>query len=275
MYYSAAPDFELMGFRPSDVRTTPYMPQSGVANSKIGSTDLAHNTICGSDPFLSVKQLLTISTLVSSMQNLATPANPNGVLIHPFAASAWHWRFEALRNPVVDMVSALSSGYAFARGGVRISLVGPEVQSRSDPSPMRSSLRSIGSIPDEGAELYQFVTLIDAKPTTTDNAPTHWTKNYMALNVLRAQNENIGSDVIVPHVAATPFRLSRIIRPQDQLVSDSWYDSSRYDLQVNRPRINEFFANYDGINVYRAGADDFALGYFIGFGVRFSSLVAT
>lgn len=280
VYYSAAEDFELT--YPTNVTSSnfiPYVaegfqPESGLANeqlscSAIGSTtnqsvDPLHVALCTGDPFTSIKQLLLSYRLVS-IPFEGSAANPN-VAIWPFALSAYiDVNFSNSDFGAIDYLAQLSSGFALARGGVRI-----YIPSGTSQTTVRAQLQATPR--NLGQPVYEF----NSSSFFEDNWNSTMSEyavmnNASALAMSYQKNSQWGVEVEVPHAAPTPSRLNVY---QNTIPTSIWTNQTRLILGWSDPDgSHTTTASSPFRRMYRAAADDLCLSYFIGFGPWVVSIV--
>jgi hypothetical protein len=269
VYYSAAEDYELT--YPTNVNTCnfiPFTPESGLANNamnctSIGSTsdqiiDPIHLAMCTADPFTSIKQLLLCYRIVTiPFEGSATDPN---IAFWPFALSAYvdinasNSDFGAL-----DYIAQLSSGFVLARGGVKF-----YVPSGTPSTTMRAHLQSTPRNLDRS--VYEFNATAFTETDRWNSQVSEYANiaSSSGLAMTYSKNCQWGLEVLVPHASATPSRLNvyqntvpRSIWANDSVLILGWADpNTSFTTGSNSP-----FRR-----LYRSGADDLCLSYFIGFG---------
>lgn len=270
MYVRPGDDFELAV--PTGGIAAPFAPESGMelrgsrTASAVENTELiskpignaselaysySHGGACIGDPFVSIKQLVT-----AARKFYSSPAGYPGTTItmNPSPSVVF------LQDPVTgllgppggaiygDWLSIVTSAYAFCRGGYRI----------------------INANPTPGLATYNFVNETVGQSQIANTVPTVFTPDCdsgpnvmnVATAALQAHRDlNSGADIIVPHFGRTPIRLNRFLSGiYPYLMSPGLAYPDIFNTRVAISTTSENAAGY-----LRAGADDFCLGYFIGF----------
>lgn len=263
VYANPADDFELA--LPIPNRNALFSPESGlssVMNQKleekgIGNSEIevdpSHFMKCTSDPVLSLKQLLT-----SARRILCTDSGiSSGFTCYLFPQAAALFRESGSTNLAGpagglfgDYISFLTSGYAFSRGGIRLVNGGISTTASSTIWMLPTQFDDVGatSVLPTGAVLQPW----NAAPLTA---------NTMAPIVNRTGSGG-ACDLVVPFYSKTPIRMNRFQSATHPAV----YWSLSKDPLPDSPTVS--VAIQGGLNNntwFRSGADDFCLGYFIGF----------
>ncbi len=260
VYASAADDFEYvipedngsMAFAPEGVYGDDKYPEKGIGNSSEDSSDLMHNFMSVADPFTSVKQLLN-----STRQVFCGNSGPTSLpfQIYPFNLGLFRGGGQGPVGLCGDYVAELSLGYAFSRGGVRIMSPAGEVNS--------NITAAITTVTDAfGDRTYNEVPppLLNSLNSLSIVTPLADSTTAAFRRLMVQRNAQWGYDVNIPHYLPTPIR--------------SNYSGSTVPDQIDvQPQYLAFYtttmssvtqANYFQ-QLYRAGGDDYCLGYFIGF----------
>lgn len=270
MYVKPADDFELAV--PTGGVVAPFSPESGqeltgsrsvsglenttLISKPIGNADepkfsYSHHGACIADPFVSLKQLATMARKFYS-----SPAAYPGVTMNlnpsPSVVFQQDGGTGLLAPPggglYGDWLSIITSAYAFCRGGYRI----------------------INANAASGLTTYYFMNETAGSSQIANTVPTVYTAdcdagpNIMSTataNFIVHRDLNSGSDIIVPHFGRTPIRLNRFISGSNPYLMPA--NLGYPDIFNTRVAISTTSQNNKGY--MRAGADDFCLGYFIGF----------
>jgi hypothetical protein len=261
-YFNGADDFELAV--PIMVPYGPFSPESGlsattnstlikkgIGSSQEVSISATHDSLAVSDPFVSLKQMLN-----SSRRIFSTDADINGqnISINPSAIPVFTMGGPNPAYPADtiygDFIHLISGGYAFCRGGYRLTHVG-----RASAG-MAMGYLDWEKVTGRGVSVHS--------PNGTATAPADNSSNYVTpsqggLEIFRGADSGT-FDALLPHFGFTPIRRVRFqssANPDMPLDPDSYryrlvFHASNSSLITNRGWV-------------RSGADDFCLGYFIGF----------
>jgi hypothetical protein len=253
IYYSGGSDFEVAGYQGVQgfVPMVPEMGDMPLGNAPPVSSGLDHNIGSAGDPFTSVKQLLNISTPLRFDSAAATAIATGTWNLYPFTCQLWEALWSGsplLLQPELgdDLFSYIAPGYAFMRGGMRISVI-PDNTDGFTATRLGQAEASVSSFAVGAMSSADFGVggVKDLKAKRTQ---------------MTAYRPNISgqSDSVMPHMGKTPLRL---VRPQTAGANPYTpaVDESRYRLEVHSMGAARPAA------ITRAAHDDFALGYFIGF----------
>lgn len=271
VYQSAGPDFEYAGLI-SGYNAPVFVPEAGsttvsdlMANSPPGDTSNTHNLSVFGDPFVSIKQLLSMYCRMEMTFDLP----PIQFEIYPYALMYSIVQRNVstnINNPAFgrDYFSDLSLGYSLSRGGVSLNLESFDPKYKFTSAFLTPVARAA-----PGA-------MILGDPFNSQHPFDNGSSGYIqAGNVSPivpsftgpmavSHQDRATLDVTIPHGCATPVRINRPIFANigDRLsvASTSSPDQPQYSLLVQR-NVN----STSGGNMYRRGADDYCLGYFIGF----------
>ncbi len=255
-YSRPAEDFEFAGqgnsnfmlaFTPESGYNNPSLATKPIGNASLGGEAMVPHKESYADPILSVKQLLNAARPLRTGANCFLAA---GNYIYPFSRTLAFNTAAAAGTPQVqgnslfgDYLSIISSGYAFERGGVRI----------TNNNCSASTTR-----------MYFIDGLLDTADVTS--APTEMNPEGVPLgDIIQHQisnpNNNIMVDVQLPSYQQGSFRQVRFSSVSSGRTLNSPRDQSLY--QYGLACYGSFDAN--GYGWMRSMADDYQLGYFIGF----------
>lgn len=253
VYVSGAKDFELATlsgvqtrvFTPEmDMTNAPTSVNKGIGDSVQQDIDYKENLLSINDPFVSLKQLFACSRRVFSIDtSIFTSAN---YVCSPFANGLSRYttagiNFQESSAFTMDFIQMLSHGYAFFRGGVRITRSSTGPASGIYGAIVSSSASIAGGLGTYGIAI--------------GNTASDWTKQYL-LNELEIIPDR-GIDANVPFWNSTPIAPVRYITN----VSAVYPGTEIY------PPLRLYVGEAAGISgrIYRSGMDDYAVGYFRGF----------
>lgn len=278
-YCSAGEDFEFVA--PTAVKNyaIPQMGESDINRDRALTTkviggysmpDMSLGPVmaCVGDPILSIKQLIMqarpllngptfTSTTVNGITVSSRNFNPFAFCLAdtPIVGATANNQLQIYGNGV-DVMSELAAGFIFYRGGLRI----------FDPTAV--STNSCNYLESRSTEITNNIPTIDYFQTTfatpfvyNPNAPG---RSNLATQLMVSRGATWGmTEVTVPYYRQTPLALVRSGNGFGPLANSTkeWPDIYQYSL-TTKMTATAIAAFYD---VYRAGADDFVLGYFIGF----------
>jgi hypothetical protein len=251
VYASAGDDFEFAC--PAPTGGLPYVPEALTIGGEIKQdTSSDHNLSSIGDPVKSIKQLLNIVTNFNmsvaeilrcniyghSLSLPTTNVNVNNTLVKPLIFN--------------DYINIFASGYVFSRGGVRI--VMPLVAS-------------------DGLTLNRLLPMLGTQSYTTGTQSSFGIPNTDSTYSMNAgltaltYNSRGGTDVIIPHAGQTPIRLNAYQTAQTGNCYNHLQWENPYMLTVYQRGTQQLQG------LYRSAADDYELGYFIGFPPYLYSLI--
>lgn len=263
VYSSAASDFEYAMV--SNMATgVPFIPQGSqtavdnyIANSRSTSVSSVHNTMVLGDRFDSIKQFFNILCPLKVSTDLTDDFG-----IYPFSYGT-NKMLVASQSTLVrsgygaDYVTLLSLGYSLCRGGMRLMI---PARSSSSTDMIVTALYPIG--PSEP--------IVTTNETEWNVIPSLFTwpwagggaefSPYSAAGLCSLLPPNIGqTDVTVPSGSVCALRRIRGFYFSPDVNSNPVhdFDQPRYKVHVS--------GNLAPQGVYRSGADDYVVGYFIGF----------
>lgn len=256
--FSPESGVELKGSRSSAVENSLLIPK-GVGNSEEQTFDVSFQGSCMGDPFVSVKQLCTAPRRFYSTP-VGYPGDTMNINMAPSVLFAQDGTTGQLGGPAAgiygDWLTIVSSGYAFCRGGYR--LVNPSVA---------TTAVNRAFLMNEATNQTQIGNTIPTIYTgNSDGGPNPLSLANASLTAFR--DGNSGIDFLIPHFGRTPIRLNRYLSGVNPYVMSA---GNQYpDIFNTRVAFQSISTNG---NWLRAGADDFSLGYFIGFMPLVYSLV--
>lgn len=274
VYVSAAPDYQLTAVQP--LSSVAFVPEMGDTSGKSGDLPrvagaigdapspvygLMPSALCVGEVFTSLKQLF------SMLRPVTVPGY--GGVVGGYVKATWCPYYPALVKQVnttfdyftptyaFDYVSEFGPGFAFSRGGIRMSI--PE----AGPSG-RSSRVTLGvtlSSPPQPVFLDEnIVPILTTAPGVLSAQPPF----LPAIGTRNVSSSIV--DTVVPAYGQTPFRynyvLTGLASSADETIPTT-FDSPDYVLETTIPASDVEFLT---VGMSRSGADDFACGYFIGFG---------
>jgi len=252
VYTSAGPDFELASLR-SDGALPIYKPEGLdlAGGAQISDLSNTQNIACFGDSFTSLKQLMNMLCRVN-----VSVASAGNITMWPFFLSYSTTAINSsstLTRPRVscDYLDYFSQGYSLSRGGVRI--VVPS-QASTSVTPQLTQLVTHGP----ADPIFAFVaTSSVGVPTPAYIAASSTTTTFSSWIGPTSLNLSTRcvTDSIVPHNSGTPIKINR---PR-AIVGDA--PGYKFDEPRNYLRTSGNI----GPSLYRAAADDYTLGYFIGF----------
>lgn len=242
-----APFYPQGGYEPqSGVYDQGHLLTKGIGDSNCTDQGLTPNAMSFGDPLVSVKQLLNCARPVTFNWS---GFNQNNVYMWPFG-STLYTNSGVPANPVLEPTQAfgggfysmIKSGYAFEKGGVRITNTNNLSNStRAYLVPLSASFLSnmIGTPPTESAVTAEYYNVFPYTPSTSQRATL---------------------DVNVPGWQRANFRLNKFATPSD----------------LSAPSVNNSCDAPYALSVYQDSAlptrgwvrsfcDDYRLGYFKGF----------
>lgn len=267
VYVSALDDFELyFPFSTPSVLTAEMggddndcLTCKSIGDAPTNDLTLAPSMTCAGEVFVSLKQLLQMPRLMKNagffFNNTPNPTY-SGTRFIPWArglpvpSTTVRGSYS---TPVLggDYITEISQGFAFERGGLRFLF---PFQPSTYGDVVCTLVNSPGGTPPIATSP---ISIHTNSPALT--LPGNWS----SLQPQLAKSGFGGSfDVIVPHSSRYPFRLT-------------YCDITPLNQWIKRPDVPTTYLNFyrtttndaQGLlqNIYRAGADDYALGYFIGF----------
>lgn len=252
VYFSGADDFELACPTASSTRVfTPQMDNSapttlvhkGIGDSEVGKIDYHENILSVSDPFISLKQLFNCSRRIWSAS--ANLTNQSGV-IAPFGLGLSRFtvdtgQYTEPNSFILDYLQLFSHGFAFFRGGVRIT--------RTFNAGTVGGIAGVYSIP--GTTVADTLAGAGVSVGTSANLiGTRYNYNTLAVSTTR------GLDANIPFWNTTPISYVRY----------SALGSTDYPALDYYPDMRLYFSLTNATTeVFRSGMDDYAVGYFRGF----------
>lgn len=264
MYVRPGDDFEYAGpiskkpflpFSPeSALSSTGAKVSKSMGNANVGTTSLESNALAFNDPILSIKQLMVIPRkFMSSSSVLDDSATAYRIFpyANSFAQSATNvltYFNGATYSMAGDWYNIFSAAYAFERGSMRI--MNSEVSTSGNATavlePHSGAVQSI-SQDTTTAAAYDF-----------DQGAGYQLAYRPAPNACVRTALAGALDVLLPHWGKTPMRLVRHQTSAAPLATNTVPGTYGYDLLV-------FGRAFSKTKWYRSVADDFSLGYFIGF----------
>lgn len=244
VYYSGGEDFELAC---PLIKRVPFRAEAAVP-STLMDTSLHHNVASIGDPFLSIKQLMSCAVPTTFYYD----SDSSSFSIRPFLAMIGQAQTSTgtlLETPLTsDWFQILVHGYVFMRGGVRLSMtLIPDSENLVDYRPVALKLDSNLAGNDNDAIF---------------SSNSDWVTEFVTVNkgIHAVRNKNATYDVVVPHMAKTPYKLIRAytLTQAGKRPSGSRPDMSEVRVEYNFPPSSVQY-------LYRTAADDMAFGYFIGF----------
>jgi len=222
--------------------------EKGIGNAGDAVLSLDAHMSSVHDPLVSIKQLLVSSRIVYTTSTAISTAsgyiNPSAMAVAK-GQNASTYLLPA-NNLIGDYIGYLSSAYAFCRGGYRITNIGVATSSTNVMTLRNNTM-------DTNAH---------------GTAPTDYSINSSTFTLGTTKGRGIAAvqvttggamDVIVPHFGCTPIRMVRFQSdpaPYPMTTGATLPDMFKSRLVYSGSMNNAFL---------RAGADDYALGYFIGF----------
>jgi hypothetical protein len=257
VYAQPDDDFEYVGF--SNNKVMPFTPESALGaqtklvtkpmgDSQVTAEGLDPNLTCYGDPILSIKQLLVCSRRFAANNNSVTTQAyfyPASCALSYNTTGAASVPQTTVANVFGDYIQMLSHGYAFCRGGYRYTCMLDAGSARAYLSPALpyndweaepSGEGSVGSSYQPGA----------TGPSNQNMIFSDTTRSVL--------------DVVVPGYSRCRFRMNRYTK-----VGNTWSNSRSENLPDKYNLALRLYASFIGSSHSRAGADDFTLGYFIGF----------
>jgi hypothetical protein len=271
VYQSAGPDFEYAGLI-SGYNAPVIVPEGAttvsdlMANSPSGDTSNTHNLSVFGDPFVSIKQLFSMYCRLA----MTTDLPPGQFEMYPYALTYSKVQKNVSTSvlpPVFgrDYLGDLSLGYSLSRGGISVN-----VQS-FDPKYMLHSSFITPAPRNAGIGCTILGDLYGAQ-TPFANASSGYIQDGNISPIIPSftgpmaisHKDRATLDVTIPHGCATPVRINRpcYANYNDRvvLVGSALPDQPQYSLIVQRNSNSTTSGN-----MYRRGADDYCVGYFIGF----------
>lgn len=258
MYIQPGDDFEYAGF--GNGQMTPFTPESGlysrthlkaknIGNSSISDESLMPNAVSFGDPIMSVKQL------INSSRNIYWGSTPgNNVAINPDSSqiaynggvtSSPQFISNAIRG---DYFTFIKGGYAFSRGGFRLSCVANQMGSGNagtvrtylQPAPLATTAVSVPGTENSVADTTTINRILPMQPSNTaqrgvlDISMPGWQRGKFRLN----KHESLTNPNIVTSYGPEVYSEVAVVYADSNLPTRGWL---------------------------RSVSDDFQLGYFVGF----------
>lgn len=262
VYFSGGEDFQLAGL--SSVNAPVFSPEMNtdaprvigpIADAPYPEQSIVPFALCTGELFTSVKQLYQCLRPIN-VAPYTQDSDNNGVQIFPYITGIPNK--DAISVVQVstlygDYLSELVPGFVYSRGGVRYTVPGVT----------------------EGNSYEWLSSDVNGDPITSSTlapAPNAFDASVAAIgttvpSMLAPQAVRYGKsstvDVICPHYGQTHSRLNYISALNSAYTVPATLDSPDYALNIVTPKQTGAFKM--GGNVYRAGADDFCTGYFVGF----------
>lgn len=266
VYINAAEDFQYSALAPAN--KLPFVPEmntdipriSGpIGDAPAGKFTISPNALCTGEMFTSVKQLLNMLRPIATI-NVPTSVDDNysGGYLYPYNPGLPRQKTSSsffCMQTTFDFISDLAPGFAYSRGGIRVAIPHGAADDRSTIA--WHAIVSGSGVPITGAITDSAYTL----PGSGDIS-TFVGDPYLSMPATRNGNSNL-LDVIVPAYGQTPFRLNYTNAPSGNVNVPTAYDSP--DYVVNFLISKTSLAQVPNNKLYRSGADDYALGYFLGF----------
>ncbi len=267
LYAQAGDDFMLSVLNP--ISTFCFQPEMNTDLPRIAgpigdapshSTSVVPLALCTGEAFLSIKQLLQCARPLSGPANMFQSGGAvDGARIYPFSIGMFSNQGATVNPRAIDVsylsgdfISELAPGFVYSRGGVRY--IAPETYNAG------SFLTWIENIPNDGTE-QDFVTGAPSVPAVVSSTITTPGFHLMPPVSVRPCAGG-GMDTIFPHLGQTPMRLNYVQTVLGSSKIPTSIDSPDFYLAMYQ---NGGGYNFTFTNFFRSGADDYALGYFIGF----------
>lgn len=256
LYAQPDDDFEYAGFGYADqvgfspesaLYNSSHLQEKGIGNSKSSDEGMQPNSISFSDPVLSVKHLLNISRNFFA-KNVNIGSN-NKCRLNPSSLSLAKNDLLAGGIPLMpdqaifgDPINFLSTGYAFCRGGYRITCFSTTFSTQTWIVPQGPSEASASIPSNNGPNINQSLLLKSTPiiPSAADRGIT---------------------DVVTPGWQRGNFRLNKYYF--DALPSPVNRGAEDYPYSIEIRTLQG--SNLPLTGWTRSVADDFTLGYFVGF----------
>lgn len=266
IYANAAEDFQLVALQ--DPQSFSFAPEmntdvpriSGpIGDAPVGKNSIEPSALCAGEFFTSLKQLLISLRPIGLYSTAYSTSNlPTGFLGASFfpsmlalprqqASPAGDAALDS-GDFCCDYLSEIAPGFVYSRGGIRMSH--PEASATSASGATWLSIAAPGGT----APIRDICGVV---PNISN--PIVAATNHLVPMSTRNSSSTL-YDVIVPHYGQTPFRLNYVASPFSNGYVPTTYDSPDYILNVAFPATTTIFSGPS-----RSGADDYALGYFIGF----------
>jgi hypothetical protein len=254
VYASAADDYELAypctampSFTPEGGDIRP-LSDNVIGSLKSPTSEVTPNLMSIGDPFVSVKQLLTVYRQLSFPQTTIKKY----LYIWPFALNNLRLTdtYTTTSQPrafIGDYLSEFATGYVLARGSVRYFLP------NGTTATMYSS-RLISPATAGNVVLYDDSSFASSASVTVADMTGRLFNGMM----VSTKNGQWGTEVLVPHYGRTPARLNYM--NVESIPSTPDVNECALAIGVDVGTASQHMGN-----VYRAGGDDFVFGYFIGF----------
>jgi hypothetical protein len=273
VYVSAAPDYQLTALQP--LSSLSFVPEMGDMTGVSGDVPRIQGTIgdapenpggimpaalCVGEVFTSLKQLFSLLRPVA--------VDSYGDNFSGFVKASWCPYYPALVKQVnttfdyyvpvfaFDYLSEFGPGFAFSRGGVRMAIPEAGPSGRSSSTALQVTLVTP---PQPVFSPENFQEKLNTTPGVLDAAPL-----FLAPLATRNVSSSI-VDTVVPAYGQTPFRFNYVLTglSSGQQTIPATFDSPDYVLATTIPASDVEFLS---TGLSRSGADDYACGYFIGFG---------
>jgi hypothetical protein len=230
VYYAGGPDYEVGGSFKSDANLLPMFPEGG---------DPVHNSASIGDPVTSIKQPLVRTErgfYTSLGTNAATMCYPFANLLPVLTTAGAVGSINRVYTP---WNTWLRSGYAFCRGGERVLF-------ERGSTIYKYALREANILPPS-----------NFTPITAVSVGGPYGRSTRQVGASTLSVEPI-VDIIVPGYSSCPQRINQIFDGAVDTYLESYTDMPNHVVEI-APSIDS------EADIYRAAADDFQLGYFIGF----------
>ncbi len=285
VYVNAADDFQLTALQPT--KSYAFYPQMNTDIPRISGTvgdapkqpdSIVPSALCVGELFTSVKQLYASARPINfGFPGVVSDGDQNSFPGASFGANGGLYGFaicpyypgtvesnnvglDTTVGPLSqDYISELSVGFAYSRGGVRISW--PEAVTSNQSVAWLDIAPSGSSTPVISAFTSSYL-------PATRHQGSNITSVLTSMFPMAVRN-TIASicDIIVPAYGQTPFRLNYPISALFPYVPTTM-DSPDYVANVSfnqRQAVPGSALDHAFGSPFRSGADDFATGYFIGF----------
>lgn len=270
VYASAGEDFSLTALRP--VSTQSFQPEMNTDDARtegpiggapvpIAST-VPHMLSTG-EVFTSLKQLCQLARPLYGPYNVAEmPDSPcAGYQMSPYTTGICRnvpdpiTNTPALKTSLVggDYLAELSSGFVFSRGGIRVICPQSDADATCTTYLTDRKLLTITNV----------VGFADPLPGVKTEFISLGTSADMCVPMSVRPMSGGAMDTIVPHYGQGPMRLNFIstVSPDNYVPTDAFTPPHMLNFAIPLTVVPKLVYP----NPLRAGADDFALGYFVGF----------
>jgi hypothetical protein len=256
-YMSAGDDFEFQAPLVNSISSV-VSPQADldddtlqvrkpIANVTSLGLDPRHSAVCIGDHFTSLKQLIMRYSPVAN--SYVTAASMSGI------RSWWFGNHTSVYSTSAvgfDTLSYLASGYVFARGGIRYIIHATGAGGGTSAYYLTSDSAYVTDKVMGASSLY---------PSTNFNSLSFATKSP---SVVSPSNSS-GMEILVPYYNRTHSSVITFTSNAEGSLPGGSYSP--------KTRITRYQGSATTTVAYRAAADDFQMGYFIGFDPQFVSVV--